>query len=522
MTDLSTLLSKAVNEAIRNGAATDLQRNIAKHLLTDSSAPEAESTASPAAASSSAGATTITYSGMGWGDLEVGKLALHLDPEATLDYTSITPLLKSQLESSKTPPADLAAVSTLALTHQPQLRGGADGGALADLLAMLPSLTRLDLAGCNMLRELPDALMDTCPHVNLLNLNGCTRLMRLPAKIGGLAHLESIDARNCETLEALPKTLGECSKLCKLLVSQATAENGMTIVPDAICELPALEHLELGCSNLKTVPAQLGELTRLQTLIFNGADAPSSLSALKDLAYLEMQQSLTSLPEELLPGLTNLRILDLGSCMMLRALPATIGTLAATLEVLYLGSMEVAELPASLCELRNLAHLELLGCASLKALPDGLGQLSSLVSLHIKKSAALTALPDSIGDLAALEVLKLSECVGLSGLPTSVVKLAKLRFLEISDCTAIGAMPAGYGALTSLMHLDFSGCEDLADLMYDDPVVDELEARGCGMFGPGFEIEPAGYDLIKAEFVRLEEARLGRLGVLRGDAASGS
>ena len=203
--------------------------------------------------------------------------------------------------------------------------------------------------------------------------------------------------------------------------------------------------------------------------------------------------------------------------MLLKALPEAIGALAPTLEMFYLGSMEVTELPASLCLLTQLVHLELLGCASLQTLPADLGKLSSLISLHVKKSA-INSLPDSIGDLAKLETLKLSECISLAALPDSLVKLAALKFLEISDCTSIGALPAGYGGLANLRHLDFSGCEDLADVLYDDPVVDELEARGCGMFGPGFEIEPQGYELVKAEFTRAEQARLSTLGRLRGDA----
>ena len=161
-------------------------------------------------------------------------------------------------------------------------------------------------------------------------------------------------------------------------------------------------------------------------------------------------------------------------------------------------------------------HLELLGCASLSVLPERLGDLASLVSLHIKKSG-ISALPASLGALKALEVLKLCECVSLACLPDSLVALSSLKALEITDCTSVTKLPSGYGGLTSLRHLDFMGCEDLADVLYDDPVVDELEARGCGMMGPGFEIEPPGYDAIKAELNEREATRLGRLGRLRGD-----
>ena len=55
-------------------------------------------------------------------------------------------------------PSDLSAVTVINASHNGQLRGDPDGGVIADLIRLMPNVTRLDFSGCQMLRELPDAL----------------------------------------------------------------------------------------------------------------------------------------------------------------------------------------------------------------------------------------------------------------------------------------------------------------------------------------------------------------------------
>jgi len=104
-------------------------------------------------------------------------------------------------------------------------------------------------------------------------------------------------------------------------------------------------------------------------------------------------------------------------------------------------------------------------------------------------------------------VLTLSRCLSITTLPESIGNLAKLRQLEIGGCEGIAKLPASCNQLTQLQSFDFTGCEDLADVLFDDPIIDELEARGCGVFGPDMEIEPPGYDRIKEALEREEAVR---------------
>ena len=153
---------------------------------------------------------------------------------------------------------------------------------------------------------------------------------------------------------------------------------------------------------------------------------------------------------------------------------------------------------------------------SLEALPGAFGSLASLESLYVAH-ASLTSLPDSFGQLAKLKVLKLSRCASLGSLPDSIVGCVALEYLELSECTSLSSLPPGFGGLPCLMGLDLPGCEDLGDVLYDDPVVDELEARGVGMFAPGIEIETPKYVEVKRKVSDEEDERRGRLAALRAE-----
>ena len=165
-------------------------------------------------------------------------------------------------------------------------------------------------------------------------------------------------------------------------------------------------------------------------------------------------------------------------------------------------------LPPSPCSRIRLRAL-LIRHAGITTLPDSIGALSgSLRVLKLASCGELTHLPEAIGELLHLQVLALSRCLSLKALPDSLGRLGSLRQLELVGCEAITALPPSCrGALTALRSFDFSGCEDLADAIFDDPIIDELEARGCGVFGPDMEIEPPGYDAIKEANERDEAER---------------
>ena len=425
-----------------------------------------------------------------------------------------------------------------------EIRGGA---ALATLLELLPRLVVLRLPWCQFIASLPVEIGRLVPTLRELDLSCCSRLPSLPEAIGDLGLLVALDLSGCEGLNELPSAVGKLHSLERLYISQSErdaeaaakaakedeeqgpnrrraarveiAGAGITSLPDELASCTRLRHITLGLPGLTSVPEGLAALPQLQTLCLSGsaslAALPVALGQNASLLHLELPScpATTHLADATLSGLSALHTLDLYGCASLASLPQSVGSLAPSLQALYLGSLDLPCLPDEICLLANLRHLDL-RLLSLSSLPEALGDLSALTSFYLAH-ASVTALPESIGRLANLGALRISKCALLATLPDSLTQLTSLVYLELNELPSLAKLPKGMGALPALAAFDFPDCEELADILYDDPLVDELEANGCGVFGPGIEIETPKYVAAKAEVARSEEERKDRLATLR-------
>jgi hypothetical protein len=208
-----------------------------------------------------------------------------------------------------------------------------------------------------------------------------------------------------------------CGKVHRILCAAAGAGSTVRLTalrlrrvrgPEALEPLRALTALRAldlsGCESLTALPASLGALTALQRLGLGWcrslAALPPSLGALTALQWLDLHAcgSLTALPQSL-GSLTALHELDLFGCGSLAALPPSLGSLAS-LQVLHLsGCVSLTALPASLGALSALQVLRLSGCVLLTALPASFSRLSKLRALVLDwrqeglAAAAREALP---------------------------------------------------------------------------------------------------------------------------------
>lgn len=66
------------------------------------------------------------------------------------------------------------------------------------LLQHLPNLKDLDLSHSQNLIEMPD--LSGVPHLRNLNLQGCTKIVRIDPSIGTLRELVRLNLRNCKNL----------------------------------------------------------------------------------------------------------------------------------------------------------------------------------------------------------------------------------------------------------------------------------------------------------------------------------
>ena len=432
------------------------------------------------------------------------------------------------------------------------MRGGEGSttqGALGQLLRRLPSLTSLSMANsCAFLNAVPDAI-GQLRQLRHLDISGATRLPALPdAAMAELTELRSLDLTSCESLRALPASLASLTHLERLCVTQShrdveaalkaeeEAEDegpnrrrvaraaidgpGILSLPEALCSLVQLQHLTIGLPGLKALPPGFGKLSSLRTLSLAGSSGLTVLwgnseaeeCELSSLEYLELPDApaCKRLPEGVLAKLSKLSTLDLYGCTSMAALPDSISALTS-LEELSIGSLEMTQLPASLCQLPGLKHLDL-RLPALTSLPSELGSCnSSAASMYsgdghaarehrAAQESACSA--SAAADRSRRCLDELAECTAL-------------ELVELAQCTALAALPKGLGGLPSLYVLDFPGCDDLGDTLYDDPIVDELERKGCGFFGPGIEIETVKYVEVKREVERAEEERKGKLAAMR-------
>ena len=152
------------------------------------------------------------------------------------------------------------------------------------------------------------------------------------------------------------------------------SELGLTVMPDAIGNLAALQSLDLGDNQLTTLPDAIGNLAALTKL------------------YL-LNNQLTALPDAT-ENLAALNFLGLGK-NQLATVPEVICNLAA-LESLQLWANRLTKLPGRIGDLANLKELNLAHNRLIK-LPEVIGNLTSLESLYLHGNDALGIPPEILG-----------------------------------------------------------------------------------------------------------------------------
>ncbi|XP_062025343.1 TMV resistance protein N-like [Rosa rugosa] len=298
------------------------------------------------------------------------------------------------------------------------------------------------------------------PHLELLFLEGCTRLYEVDP---GIEVLEKLTVLNL--------------KDCKNLVHFASSVSG----------LKSLKVLNLsGCSKLKKLPNDMGHLESLEELHVNGTsirELPSSIGRLERLLLLEMEdcKDLMCLPISV-GGLKSLKIVNISGCSKLNNLPEELGRLAC-LEEVYASGTSIQELPCSIGMLEGLVSMSLRDCKHLVCLPSSVGGLKSLKVVNISGCSKLDKLPKELGHIVCLEKVDASG-TSIRELPCSIGMLEGLVSMSLRDCKHLVCLPSSVGGLKSLKYLNLSGCSKLDKLPDEFGLVaclEKLDVSGSGM-----------------------------------------
>ncbi|XP_048133536.1 disease resistance protein RUN1-like [Rhodamnia argentea] len=279
----------------------------------------------------------------------------------------------------------------------------------------MEKLKVLNLTGCSDLLFTPD--FSGCQDLEILILEGCSRLVKLDPSIRHLKRLVSLNLKSCSRLNSLPVEINGMTALKELFIDGTSVRE----IPISIGNLKKLEILSgFQCFPLTHLPRSICYLTALSELLLDGAE-------------------ITKLPSSLGDRL-KLRRLSLRNCRYLEELPDSIGKMGSSLEELDISATCISELPSSI---RNLESLKVLRMdySFIRAFPGEIGNLTKLDELHASWCRSLKgAVPRDIKRLHHLSSLTLGHS-SISILPSEISALSSLHTLDLLQCNEIEVLP---------------------------------------------------------------------------------
>ena len=280
----------------------------------------------------------------------------------------------------------------------------------------------------------------------------------LPASLGQLTGLQTLDLSDDGLMGTLPVSLGQLTKLQQLNLSNDGLLYGP--IPTSLGQLTALQTLNLQWTPLTgSIPASLGQLTALQSLDLSythlSGVIPTSFGQLAALQYLSVEASLVGGPIPVELGqLTKLQYLDLAYNDFTGSIPASLGQ-CTSLQQLILAVNELdGAIPANLSQLTALQTLDLGANYFSGPIPAELGQLTKLQNLYLEDNQLSGLIPTEIGNLATLQYLFLYDNVLTGIIPPELGRLTNLQNLNLQNNQLTGLIPVALKSLTSLTYLD--------------------------------------------------------------------
>lgn len=217
------------------------------------------------------------------------------------------------------------------------------------LLQHLPNLKDLDLSYSQNLIEMPD--LSGFPHLRNLNLQGCTKIVRIDPSIGTLRELDFLNLRNCKNLFLNLNIIFGLSSLKVLNLSGCSK-----LLTNRLLQKPRetehMEKIDENRSSIQLSTSSVYEMLMLPFYIFSSWKQVDSLGLL--VPYLSR--------------FPRLFVLDLSFCNLLQ-IPDAIGNLHS-LVILNLGGNKFVTLPNTIKQLSKLRFLILEHCKQLKYLPE--------------------------------------------------------------------------------------------------------------------------------------------------------
>ncbi|KAG4123285.1 hypothetical protein ERO13_D11G317100v2 [Gossypium hirsutum] len=297
------------------------------------------------------------------------------------------------------------------------------------------NLKIMNLKGSQNLIKTPD--FTTATNLEILILEGCTKLVDVHLSIGVLKSLKLLNLRDCKSLRTLPTKIG----------------------------MESLEALILsGCSSLVRFPEIDGKMERLKTLDLSGCyrveNLSENLQQAKFLEELDLSETAITEPPSFIFQFKNLKVLSFNglkgsSCKLLPNFPFLFKVIQGR------RTNPMARMLPLLSGLSSLRELQLRDCNLCEGdIPRDISGLSCLEKLDLSGNNFIS-IPASLTRLSKLEDLILSNCnmctFGEADTHSDISGLSSLNYLDLSDNNFI-SIPASLTRLSNLSNLILSNC----------------------------------------------------------------
>ncbi|KAB2006444.1 hypothetical protein ES319_D11G345300v1 [Gossypium barbadense] len=311
----------------------------------------------------------------------------------------------------------------------------------------LYTLKMMNLKGSQNLIKTPD--FTTASNLEVLILEGCTKLVDVHPSIGVLKRLKLLDLRDCKSLRSLPTKIGMqsletlilsgCSSLVRfpeidgimgcLKTLDLSGCYRVENLSENLQQAKFLEELDLSETAITEPPSFICQFKNLKVLSFNGRKGPSSklLPNLPSL-FKVIQRGRTHFMAPMLPlfsGLSSLRELNLRDRSLCEGdIPSDISGLSS-LRRLNLKGNNFISIPASIIRLSKLYSIRLSDCKMLKSLPE---LPTSIEDVWIDGCSSLevVASPSKVCNLVDSAFISAINCVKLAENINALTLLKKL------------------------------------------------------------------------------------------------
>ncbi|EFH46602.1 predicted protein [Arabidopsis lyrata subsp. lyrata] len=357
-------------------------------------------------------------------------------------------------------------------------------------------LRRLDLTGCEDLKELPDLHEAVC--LEELILEGCISLQRIPKSIWGLSRVKKLDVSNCDGLKNLRIILRESestvfqssiSGMClhvRLIHMEVLDPTPYEFEGISIPNLSINGEIKIKLELLEGYAEHLCFLSEQEIpheLMMLENQTPKLMSSPYNFKSLDIMRFICSERSNLFkcysfsdfPWLRDLNLINLN----IEEIPDDIHHMMV-LEKLDLSGNGFRVLPTTMILLTNLKHLTLCNCCRLETLPD-LYQLETLTLSDCTNLQALVNLSDAQQDQSryCLVELWLDNCKNVQSLSDQLTRFKSLTYLDISRHD-FETVPTSIKDLPLLVTLCLNYCKKLKSLKEVLPLsLKYLYAHGC-------------------------------------------